>query len=352
MRPEDEQYATHDLDKVVPMARENGFCLVKGFLDPARTKALEAIATALDPIDYASDFLSHGAFNEIMFDSRVLELARCFLGPDLLYYGETNCAIDILNPIRSWHCDARGMPGHHQSDYEVAPGEIYPAWRFAFYFRDYTQSSGGLKVGPGSHAKPVADMRSEDWKPQRFMLGGQEFVIRMPPYPIYNVPTQPGDLVIFNLRTYHTGGNLRVIGAPEVCLPPAVEIVLLKNRPPFIAPDATPRNAIFFDFATPSPAVDLYPKWRVHTMLKKPQHPSWEQKVLKTEFGPHTYDQPSVRAPAEKHGVTFRYDRIIGQLLWKRRTLGALDTKDQNRLDHLIAINPENSPHNSLREFL
>ena len=217
-----DSYFTRDLASVPTIAREHGFCLIKEFFTPARIAALERTLLAVPASDRMCDFLTLGVFNDLLFEPRLLAIARDLLGEELVYYGETNCMIDNAKPFREWHFDVRGMPEKLSAAFDSPAGEIYPAWRFAVYFRDYSTASGGLKVGPGSHVRPIADFKQAAI-PQDVAVPGHTLRLPMPAYPLYNVPTAPGDLVIFNLRTYHSAGALRLDGAMDVALLPTVE---------------------------------------------------------------------------------------------------------------------------------
>lgn len=143
----------------------------------------------------------------------VTELARELCGPDL---ADTNEAVVHHNPTRiydQWHYD-----------YPFETDRVVPLWRFAIYFRDYTQSSGALAVSVGSHIGKIADL---DFRP-------------------HVIQSQPGDVVIWNLRTLHKP-NAYVEGLPY----------------------SSPRNVIIFDYAAPSPELDKYIAWRLPKRQKE-----------------------------------------------------------------------------------
>lgn len=346
-------YQTSDPARVPAIAQEHGFCLIKDFFTSTQMADFERAQLAISPADRACDFLTLGVFNELLFDARILAIARALLGEQLVYYGETNCMVDNTAPFRLWHFDARGMPENLAAAFEPAIGETFPGWRFALYFRDYAEASGGLKVGPGSHRRPTSDFDNVKAVTQVVKAQGVDLTVPMAPFPLYNVPSMRGDLVIFNLRTYHSAGYIRIAGAPETVLLPPIENSLLVQAPNLAVPEPREsRNALIFDLAGPKAAFDLYPKWRVGEFLRKEQPKDWSDKVRGSALGPSAYDQPDIAAVAERHGVTLRYDRIIGQLIWKKKRAADLFTaEDQQRLDHLLAINPEYSPHYPLRNF-
>lgn len=146
-------------------------------------------------------------------------IAHELCGPDL---ADTKEAVVHHNPTRiydQWHYD-----------YPFDGDRVIPLWRFAFYFRDYTTHSGALSVIPGSHIGRVAKFNSPAYTPS------QTHVIQ----------SQPGDLVIWNLRTLHK---------------PNTQIGDLSW--------GEPRNAIIFDYAAPSPELDRYIAWRLPKRQKE-----------------------------------------------------------------------------------
>jgi hypothetical protein len=236
--------------------------------------------------------------------------------------------------------------------YKPAADEIYPAWRFGVYFRDYRLSSGGLKVSPGSHLVSRAKMMSEPPPGNKnfYLIEGiGELEAPVLPYPIYNIPSAPGDLVIFNLCIFHSAGALLLKQHHQAQLLPAQEASLLENMPDIFEPYAEgPRNALFFDYGAPAVPLDFYIKWRCDTMLiDKQSTEEIEQGVFATDLGPYYYDQPHQRRLASDHGITLRFDRIVAQFLIKAR-VGLLTDNDKKRLEFILKTNKEFSPDHSL----
>lgn len=151
------------------------------------------------------------------------DIAQDLIGSDLTDTGE---AVVHHNPERiydQWHYD---IP------WDSNDGTLIPCWRFAFYFRDYTQTSGCLSVIPESHLGPIKRAHN------------------MPAHPIQS---KPGDLVIWNLRTMHK---------------PNTAIRFLNF--------SSPRNAIIFDYAKPGPDVEKYKAWRRPKRIKEGMGASWD----------------------------------------------------------------------------
>lgn len=269
----------NDPASVKGIAEAQGFCLVKGVFSADEMIALERdLAMAHAEFDgRMPDLHSVPSLQWLLYDERVRGLARALLGDTLVYYRETNLAYEKTpgalteRPFDDYHCDARGTaetlygePGSHR--------RIYPAYRFAIYFRNYREYSGGLKVAPGSHLR--AYKHDRPWSLEEtvreapivpMIIGDFRLNVQMQPMELHNVPSEPGDLVIFSLRCFHAAGALRFRGRPSLAVLPLVErAIRLQSAPVFSPTPPGSRNAIFFDFGAPSPEVDYYAKWRAH----------------------------------------------------------------------------------------
>lgn len=182
--------------QVADFAKRKGFCLVKGLYDLNFTQQAEDLL-ASDPAAALARYRSHPA---------TIAIATALAGPDFDSVGQdaTNYKPDPAKLYRQWHNDA--------ASWSQPDGTLLHMWRFAIYFRDYAANSGGLMIRPrshlGEHTQPIS------------------------------LPSQPGDLVIWNHRTLHAAGA-KVNGTP----------------------DAYPRNAIFFDIVPLGPNRDRFLEW-------------------------------------------------------------------------------------------
>ncbi|MDX2141826.1 MAG: phytanoyl-CoA dioxygenase family protein [Rhodospirillaceae bacterium] len=270
----------NDPTAVKQIAEQFGFCLVRGLFTRAEAEALENQLAAEHRArgGRLPDLYSVPSLRPLMTDTRVLGLAHALMGDDLVYYRQTNLLYEATpgdnthKPFTDFHCDARGTPLNVHEPMQSPFEKIYPAWRFATYFRDYQNHSGGLKLAVGSHLIRYDGMRIyNDVNEVRKLEKGTVRIgnvdvekIRQPSFELFNVPSQPGDVVIFNLRTFHSAGAVRFSARPALALLPHVERQLQIS--PIGAQVCAPtppgcRNAIFFDFAKPSLDADLYIKW-------------------------------------------------------------------------------------------
>jgi len=263
--------SSNDPTSVKDIADAFGFCLVKGVFSATEMADLER-DLAMAHAEFAGalpDIYSTPSLQWLLFDQRLRALAHALLGSRLVYYRETASNYEetpgqiTAAPFTEYHCDARG---NHAC--LAGPPEdrgVFPAYRFGIYFRDYRRYSGGLKVAPGSHLRDFA--YDYQWNAQRNIaklpkvkqvVGPYELAVPAQPMELYNVPSEPGDIVIFNLRCYHSAGAVRLKGRPTLALLPSVE----SRLPPEVRLPIPPgsRNTIFFDYGAPTKALDYYVK--------------------------------------------------------------------------------------------
>ncbi len=132
-----------------------------------------------------SDAANHPCFKTFLdiFDDKVLMdvINKITDGtPRWAYHSDIHLN---FNGAKRYHSDAQL---HHipNKNYPVAFNhEEYNVYRIATYLQDHQEDEGGLFVFPGSHIHP--DGENEE----------------------YYVGTAPGDIIIFDTRLYHKGGN-------------------------------------------------------------------------------------------------------------------------------------------------
>lgn len=301
-----------DLNAIREISERYGFCLVKNVLGSGD------LATLLSGMKAASqaagarplpDLLSIPDLRAIYFDPRMLEIGRALLGPRLVYDGEGTLNFEetidkhTLTPFMKLHCDAVGMPLDLNSIWASGVDAIYPAYRFGIYFQDYRAASGALKVALGSHRGDPRNYEGEGIFTETVVqraFGPYELSYFEPRVPLYNLPSEPGDVVIWNLRSYHSAGAKCFVADPSFAAHPLLELRFAKHTPLFVPPPG-PRNALFFDYAAPTPEIDLYVKYR--SRLKSD--------ALDWRISNTLLDEDGLTAEAERHGVEIRLDGLI-----------------------------------------
>ena len=230
-------------DEQIAFYHRLGYLHVPDVLTSSEVTALQT-ACELEP---QGEVLGVPEFMAIPLHERLLAVVRDLLGKQIVYFGESSAryAIPAVKADRHFHVDARADDLDYRKD--------YPLLRVAFYLEDYASYSGGLKVRPGS------------WKqPPLFTLGPKRFVryllrtrnvAALTQRRSVNVPTKPGDLAIWNLRTHHAGYGMRLKVWPSHSFWPQIE----KRIPRFLMlPEPTTRRVVFITYGAPSEYLEKY----------------------------------------------------------------------------------------------
>ena len=309
------EVSASDLAGIRGVCEQYGFCLVKGLLN---RDDLNGLLTGMRAATRAagerplSDLLGLPELRHIYFDPRLLDIAHALLGPELVYDGEGNVNFEetigayTLNPYSEMHCDARGTSQDLMAFWHSPSDAIYRAYRIGIYFHDYTAASGALKVIVGSHRGDPAtfkDSRLLGGSPGERVVAGQRINFPQTTHPLHNLRNQPGDIVIWNLRTFHSAGAKLFAGDPSFAVHPTVESQIAAQAPQLFAPPPGPRNAMFFDYAAPCEEIDLYIKLRA-----RPTTSGLESRLERRS------DDPAALEMARAHGVAVRHDTLITTL--------------------------------------
>jgi Phytanoyl-CoA dioxygenase (PhyH) len=126
------------------------------------------------------------------------ELLECLLGPDANYLGSDG---NYYTGDTQWHAD-----GHHGAGTFI---------KIAFYLDPVDQASGALRVIPGSHR-----LTNPEWEARKAASSQQLWNIPGGSVPSIVLPSEPGDLVVFNHNLMHSswgGGDRRRMFTINLC---------------------------------------------------------------------------------------------------------------------------------------
>ena len=124
------------------------------------------------------DILSKDILRKYMLDDRILHLVKSVLGADPVYFGDSN--YHLGTGFRGFHRDNVDRTDMTAPDWD---GD-YPIVRLAIYMQDHKNYSGGLKIRVGTHKNAWGK-------------------------PVF-IDSEEGDVVIWNLRTMHSGNAVRI----------------------------------------------------------------------------------------------------------------------------------------------
>jgi Phytanoyl-CoA dioxygenase (PhyH) len=169
--------------------------------------------------------LSKPLLRDILFDERILNLAKSILETDhLIYFGDSS--YQIGTGLRGFHRDCLDREHNSGKDWESK----YTLIRLGLYLQDHSNYSGGLKVKPGTHEKKDG--------------------------PSIFINNHPGDLVAWSLKLLHSGNAVKLKFLPSLC----IDNQGIENRiPNFLKKEEEQeRISLFMTFAAPSAHVERY----------------------------------------------------------------------------------------------
>jgi hypothetical protein len=141
-----------------------------------------------------ADMLTYEPLRRILLDPRLVGVVADALGGTPAYWGESSVVVGAFGGARAWHTDAYETP--------VTTGRDYPMVRCGLYLQDIEHFSGGLAVRPRSHVRRL-----------------KKVPLAFHPSPVDLVDSEPGDLVIWDMRIIHAGEVVRFRPLPGLGLP-------------------------------------------------------------------------------------------------------------------------------------
>jgi len=170
-----------------------GFLIIRDFLSPEWVQNLRDALTRLKTEESGeADPLEHRGRVVGMFDNDPLHVQ---LFDDLRLYAIAEQLLPAEKSVKFLGDEYASFSTPADWHPDMSPTTPFESLKFGFYLDDISQG-GFLNVIPGSHhpefSKSIAELRGS----------------QTPPPPIENAfacMTQPGDLLVFNLRIWHEG---------------------------------------------------------------------------------------------------------------------------------------------------
>ena len=213
------------------------------------------------------DVASVPGLEGVVFDQRLVRVAQLLLGVQKpVYFGDSS--VMVGGAQRGFHKDSSNRDDPSHSDWQSPYGLV----RMGIYLQDHSNHSGGLRLRVGSHLH--ADVTT-----------GRS----------YAVPTRPGDVVVWNLRTTHSGHAVRIRGMKSLPLQPRVEFRLPQ---PLRTGEEKLRAAIFMTYGANGCHLETYLRKHTDTSTYPENYllRAWE----------HSNGGESMISRAEQAGVEFR----------------------------------------------
>lgn len=178
----------------------DGFLILQGVFSRDEMADFRSCALAHPP---SADLLSEPGLRRLLLDHRVLDIAKELIGPELIYFQDSNVLLDNQDNAR-FHKDCVDRDDPAGPDWN---GQ-YPIIRFGLYMQEHRGLPGGVDLRRGSHMFNTVD-RGEH---------------------VY-ADTELGDLVVWNLRTTHSGCALMLKNSETALDPSTVTARLLRRLP-------------------------------------------------------------------------------------------------------------------------
>lgn len=183
--------------------RKNGFCLVKNFFSSDEVQELRSLIKQKKHKNqdvYLS--VNESGLGKILFSKKYFDLLKKIIGEDLVYFKDSHLLIDSdKQKTGTFHIDAR-------NDNEDPSKSEYKVWRIGMYLQDHKNYSGGIKMIYASHKKLLLSSFRKIYHillkifRKNLKISFKSF---LPPLRYLNIPSEAGDLIIWNGRTHHCG---------------------------------------------------------------------------------------------------------------------------------------------------
>jgi len=244
--------------KDIDFFNTNGYCIARNVFSPQEVTQLRK---AIDSLKYSEeekgnvqwlrdnkarffegDILGKEGVANLVFDSRILSIAKQILGSRLVYFGESNFQIGVSS--RGFHRDNCDRQDPKAPDWR----EDYPLIKMGIYLQDHQKYSGGLKVRAGSHlTSDFIDPDSAEINNEKVGKGKN-----------VDIANKPGDVIFWSMREAHSANFVRCRFFPKLSLDPKWENRLEKRLPFLLEPKHKERMTVWITWGAPGPMLDRY----------------------------------------------------------------------------------------------
>lgn len=283
----------------VSFFKNEGYLHIKGLFNQTEVESFRQGCR----LNQAGDSVCRPEFMDIMLSARVVNIIKDLIGEEVIYPGLSLTRTDDFPKqfgSRFFHTDT--VDDDH--DFEID----HPIVNTGIYLQDYSNYSGTLKIAPGSHLRLCVTNKTVKQAIKNILkelirgnLIGAFNILR--PYASVNIPTMPGDMIVWYVRTHHSGYGVRLRFLPNWSLPPIIENWI----PSFLKlPDNPERNVILSIFAAPSKYLETYITKQINKEYRREHY-----------LNNACLESDEKKNIARELGVTIRND---GYLLQKHRS--------------------------------
>jgi len=196
------------------------------------------------------DILSYPELQSVILNKKLISTIRDILGDEVVYWGYSSFRWNE-KPYRSFHNDAK-------NDFDCPFTTKYPLVRVGVYLQNHSDFSNGVKIWKGS----CHTLRYGRKLLKKIFIEKGSFKYLFPQqfYKSVNVKTEAGDVVIWNLRTCHSGSAVRLKILPNVSFHPLIENFIANYFPKMMIQEEKERTVIFSTFGAESFSLENFIK--------------------------------------------------------------------------------------------
>lgn len=245
---------------------QNGYAIIQDFYSSYETEQIRkpCISNQFEKTDSVilGDIITHDPFRKIIFKKELLDVLRELELSNYVCDGSARGDDNIITRnTRKLHTDSRA------DDFDFT--KHYGIYRFGIYLQSSSQEGGGLKLRPKSHKYLCID--HGNFYEGLYRL--YKYIMKYKKIPQItfsggiNVKTEPSDLLIWNMRTHHSGHAIRLKFFKNLSLHPLIENIVPKK---WIIKSNEKRCVVFFAFSDNSNyAIEYYNYVKNHPCNKK-----------------------------------------------------------------------------------
>lgn len=237
--------------KEIDFYKENGYLHLKNFFT---SEEVESFKKGCDLNEYG-DTLVRKDFLEFSISNKMLVVIKTLLESDRIIYpclSQTRTNDKCKLNMRYYHVDS------HPDDMDYS--KKYNVLNTGIYLQNHSTLSGGLKIKPKSHNYKCIEVKSiigyvKEVFLHTLKLDAQTLRDLLRRSYSKNIPTCERDLLIWNMRTHHSGYYVRLKGLPNVSLSPLIENLI----PKFLKqPEPENRRVVLTAYASPGPYTEMW----------------------------------------------------------------------------------------------
>lgn len=219
----------------------NGYVIIKNFFSKEKLISLRDEFNNISN-NFDQEIFNHEFVRNLYFSNKFFDLIKEILATNKLTYFSDASVVkhnDTFLASNGYHNDSRS------EDYDYS--KEYPLLRVATYFQESITKSGGVKVKPGSHKFFCLTIRDLKQK-IKFLINKYYKEKKKIRFSLFLKGTQPslelGDLIIWNLRTHHSGTSVKFKFNKNIYLHPVLEKII----PNFLKIPCLNRLSVFMVF--------------------------------------------------------------------------------------------------------